>query len=46
MSSEVLIRDVGQRGFLRATIGLPAENDAFLAAAANLSGTVTAEGEN
>ena len=46
LSSEVLIRDVGQRGFLRATIGLPAENDAFLAAAAKLSGTVTAEGED
>ncbi|APT92267.1 histidinol-phosphate aminotransferase [Corynebacterium phocae] len=29
----VLIRDVGQPGFLRTTIGVPAENDAFLAAA-------------
>lgn len=35
----VLIRDVGITGFLRATIGLPAENDAFLAASARLAGT-------
>lgn len=35
----VLIRDVGITGFLRATIGLPDENDAFLAASARLVGT-------
>lgn len=35
----VLIRDVGIAGFLRATIGLPDENDAFLAASARLVGT-------
>lgn len=33
LSRDVLIRDVGVAGHLRATIGLPAENDAFLAAA-------------
>ena len=32
----VLIRDVGIEGYLRATIGLRAENDAFLAASAEL----------
>ena len=31
----VLIRDVGVPGYLRVTIGLPDENDAFLAAARN-----------
>ncbi|WP_026918966.1 histidinol-phosphate transaminase [Gordonia shandongensis] len=35
----VLIRDVGIPGRLRATIGLPAENDAFLAVSAELSAT-------
>lgn len=35
----VLIRDVGITGYLRATIGLPEENDAFLAASARLVGT-------
>ena len=30
----MLIRDVGITGFLRTTIGLPEENDAFLEAAA------------
>lgn len=34
----VLIRDVGVAGYLRTTIGLPAENDAFLAAAAAIEG--------
>jgi len=34
----VLIRDVGVAGHLRVTIGLPEENDAFLAAAAEISG--------
>jgi histidinol-phosphate aminotransferase len=33
----VLIRDVGIRGHLRVTIGIPAENDAFLAAAKDVS---------
>jgi len=33
----VLIRDVGIPGFLRATIGLPAENDAFLKVSAELA---------
>lgn len=32
----VLIRDVGVKGHLRVTIGLPEENDAFLAAAATI----------
>jgi len=35
----VLIRDVGIPGYLRATIGLTEENDAFLAASARLAGT-------
>ncbi|WP_375003983.1 histidinol-phosphate transaminase [Gordonia sp. PS3] len=35
----VLIRDVGIPGHLRATIGLPAENDAFLAVSAELADT-------
>ncbi|RSZ62100.1 histidinol-phosphate transaminase [Corynebacterium hylobatis] len=34
LDRDVLIRDVGVAGHLRTTIGLPAENDAFLAAAA------------
>ena len=34
----VLIRDVGVSGYLRVTIGLPEENDAFLASAAEVSG--------
>lgn len=33
LDRDVLIRDVGVAGHLRTTIGLPAENDAFLAAA-------------
>ena len=33
----VLIRDVGVGGHLRVTIGLPSENDAFLAAAESIS---------
>ncbi|AZA12997.1 histidinol-phosphate transaminase [Corynebacterium choanae] len=36
----VLIRDVGVAGHLRATIGLPEENDALLAAAAAIAPTV------
>lgn len=35
----VLIRDVGVPGYLRVTIGLPDENDAFVAAAAKLAET-------
>ncbi len=35
----VLIRDVGIPGFLRTTIGLAAENDAFLAASQRLAAT-------
>lgn len=35
----VLIRDVGIPGFLRVTIGLPAENDAFLAGSRRLATT-------
>ena len=33
LDRDVLIRDVGVAGYLRATVGLPEENDAFLAAA-------------
>lgn len=35
----VLVRDVGVPGYLRATIGVPEENDAFLAAAAEYERT-------
>ncbi|MDY6812016.1 MAG: aminotransferase class I/II-fold pyridoxal phosphate-dependent enzyme, partial [Actinomycetota bacterium] len=35
----VLIRDVGIAGHLRVTIGLPAENDAFLAVSRTLAAT-------
>lgn len=37
LDAGVLIRDVGIPGYLRATIGLPAENDAFLNASARLA---------
>ena len=37
LDAGVLIRDVGVTGHLRTTIGLPGENDAFLAAAADIS---------
>lgn len=40
LDNEVLIRDVGVTGYLRATIGLPQENDAFLNAAEKLAATV------
>lgn len=40
LDREVLIRDVGVKGYLRATIGLPQENDAFLNAAAELAASV------
>lgn len=36
LDRDVLIRDVGVAGHLRTTIGLPAENDAFLSAAAEV----------
>ncbi|AWT54139.1 histidinol-phosphate transaminase [Mycolicibacterium smegmatis] len=39
LDAGVLIRDVGIPGHLRVTIGLAAENDAFLAAGAELAGT-------
>ncbi|MCB0940926.1 MAG: histidinol-phosphate transaminase [Mycobacterium sp.] len=39
----ILIRDVGIPGFLRTTIGLADENDAFLAASAQLAGTALAQ---
>lgn len=39
----VLIRDVGVPGYLRVTIGLPHENDAFLAASARLAATELAQ---
>lgn len=41
LSRDVLIRDVGVDGFLRTTIGLPEENDAFLSAAQQLTGFIT-----
>lgn len=37
LDQDVLIRDVGVPGWLRATIGLPEENDAFLEVAATLA---------
>ena len=39
----MLIRDVGIAGYLRATIGLADENDAFLAASARLAATELAQ---
>ncbi|BBX36953.1 histidinol-phosphate aminotransferase [Mycolicibacterium mageritense DSM 44476 = CIP 104973] len=39
LDAGVLIRDVGIPGFLRTTVGLAAENDAFLAASAELAKT-------
>ncbi len=39
LADRVLIRDVGIPGHLRVTIGLPDENDAFLAASRKLSAT-------
>ncbi|MDT5232806.1 MAG: histidinol-phosphate aminotransferase, partial [Mycobacterium sp.] len=38
-----LIRDVGIPGYLRATTGLAAENDALLAASARLAATELAQ---
>jgi histidinol-phosphate aminotransferase len=43
LDAGILIRDVGIAGYLRATIGLPAENDALLAASAQLASTELAE---
>ena len=40
LDHDVLIRDNGVPGLLRATIGLPEENDAFLSAAQALADTV------
>ncbi len=37
LDAGILIRDVGIPGYLRATIGLPAENDAFLKASEHLA---------
>jgi histidinol-phosphate aminotransferase len=39
LDAGILIRDVGIPGYLRATTGLAAENDAFLAASAGLAAT-------
>ena len=39
----ILIRDVGIPGFLRTTIGLAEENDAFLTASAQLADTALAQ---
>ncbi|MFD4368758.1 histidinol-phosphate transaminase [Rhodococcus sp. NPDC058521] len=39
----VLIRDVGIAGYLRTTIGLPAENDAFIAASDEIAATELAK---
>lgn len=41
LDRDVLIRDVGVPGWLRATVGLPEENDAFLAATRELVGDIT-----
>jgi histidinol-phosphate aminotransferase len=43
LDAGILIRDVGVTGYLRATIGLPDENDALLAASAGLAATELAE---
>jgi histidinol-phosphate aminotransferase len=43
LDAGVLIRDVGIPGYLRTTIGLAAENDAFLAASADLAATQLAQ---
>ncbi|MFF5036818.1 histidinol-phosphate transaminase [Nocardia salmonicida] len=39
LDAGVLIRDVGIPGYLRATIGLPAENDEFLRVSRDIAGT-------
>ncbi len=43
LEAGVLIRDVGIPGYLRVTIGLPAENDAFLGASQTVAGTDLAQ---
>jgi histidinol-phosphate aminotransferase len=43
LDNGILIRDVGIPGYLRATIGLADENDAFLAASARLAATELAQ---
>ena len=43
LEAGVLIRDVGIPGYLRVTIGLPAENDAFLGASQTVAGTALAQ---
>jgi histidinol-phosphate aminotransferase len=43
LDAGILIRDVGVPGYLRATTGLPDENDALLAASAGLAATELAE---
>ena len=43
LADGVLIRDVGIPGHLRVTIGLPDENDAFLAASAKLAAAELAQ---
>lgn len=43
LADGVLIRDVGIPGYLRVTIGLPEENDEFLAASGRLAATELAE---
>ncbi|MFF0817118.1 histidinol-phosphate transaminase [Rhodococcus sp. NPDC003318] len=42
----VLIRDVGIPGYLRATVGLASENDAFIAASDEIAATELTRGEN
>lgn len=37
----ILIRDVGLRGFLRVTVGSPAENDQFIAALDSINNSIT-----
>lgn len=46
LDAGVLIRDVGIAGYLRTTIGLAEENDAFLAASADIVGTALARDPN
>ena len=43
LDAGVLIRDVGIPGYLRVTIGLQAENDAFLGASQTVAGTALAQ---
>ena len=43
LADGVLIRDVGIPGYLRVTIGLSCENDAFLAASEKLAATELAQ---